>query len=86
MSCVACHDGRHTTATYGRHGTWVQTCNAYVFTAVLRDEIDSTQGHAGDGKVIALSNDMLRDAQRRYDRCAVQSIVLAVRVGAQAMS
>lgn len=86
MSCVACHDGRHTTATYGRHGTWVQTCTAYVFTAVLRDEIDSTQGHAGDGQVIALSNDMMRDAQRRWDCCAVRSIVLAVRVGAKAVS
>ncbi|SON96773.1 hypothetical protein XFF6992_710028 [Xanthomonas citri pv. fuscans] len=54
-----------TTATYGRHRTWVQTCTAYVFTAVLRDEIDSIQGHAGNSAVSALSNDMMRDAQRR---------------------
>ncbi|ATS21077.1 hypothetical protein PK69_08555 [Xanthomonas phaseoli pv. phaseoli] len=86
MSCVARHDGRYATATYGRHGTWVQTCTAYVFTAVLRDEIDSIQGHAGDSTVIALGNDMVRDAQRRYERCPVQSIAPAVRAGAHAMA
>ncbi|AGH78087.1 hypothetical protein NY99_09905 [Xanthomonas phaseoli pv. phaseoli] len=75
-----------TTATYGRHRTWVQTCTAYVFTAASRDEIDSIQGHADNSAVIALSNDMMRDAQRRWDCCAVRSIVLAVRVGAKAVS
>ncbi|MET3144367.1 UNVERIFIED_ORG: hypothetical protein ABIB63_000165 [Xanthomonas axonopodis] len=52
----------------------------------MRDEIDSIQGHAGDSTVIALGNDMVRDAQRRYERFAVQSIAPAVHAGAHAMA
>ncbi|QDS16514.1 hypothetical protein FPL04_13340 [Xanthomonas arboricola] len=66
-----------TTATYGRHGTWVQTGTAYVFTQADCAGIDSTPALLRRGTLLACREETpMRNLQRLRCRCVMHSVAL----------